>query len=66
MPARIRAATPAGQTVSGRPDLVAAVRGLRPQDQLEVQYLRDDKPRTVTVTLKAGDPQFFVYDPAMG
>ncbi|HEY3673773.1 MAG TPA: trypsin-like peptidase domain-containing protein [Acidimicrobiia bacterium] len=56
----------AGQMVSGRPDLVAAVRGLRPQDQLEVQYLRDDKPRTVTVTLKAADPQTLLYAPAMG
>jgi S1-C subfamily serine protease len=56
----------AGQVVSDRPDLVAAVRGLRPQDQLEVQYLRDDKPHTITVTLKAGDPQLFVYAPAMG
>ena len=56
----------AGQLVSDRPDLVAAVRGLRPQDPLEVQYLRDGKPRTVTITLKAGDPQLFVYAPAMG
>jgi len=56
----------AGQTVSGRPDLVAAVRSLRPQDPLELQYLRDGKPRTVTVTLKAGDPQLFAYAPAMG
>jgi S1-C subfamily serine protease len=55
----------AGKLVSGRPDLVAAVRGLRPQDQLDVQYLRDGKPHTVTVTLKAGDPQVFVYAPAM-
>ncbi len=56
----------AGQQVGGRPDLVAAVRDLRPQDQLEIQFLRDDKPHTVSVTLKAGDPQLFVYAPAMG
>ena len=47
-------------------DLIAAVRGLRPQDPLELQYFRDQKPRTVTATLKAGDPQLFVYAPAMG
>ncbi len=57
---------PPDKQVGGRPDLVAAVRDLRPQDQLEIQYLRDDKPHTVTVTLKAGDPQLFVYAPAMG
>ena len=56
-----------GRLVSGRPDLVAAVRGLKPQDQLELQYQRgDDKPRWVTVTLKAGDPALFAYAPAMG
>ena len=43
--------------MSDRADLVAAVRSLRPQDPLELQYLRDGKPRTVTVTVKAGDPQ---------
>jgi S1-C subfamily serine protease len=55
-----------GQLVSGRPDLVAAVRGLRPQASLELQYLRGDKPRTVTITVKAGDPAMFAYAPAMG
>jgi S1-C subfamily serine protease len=46
---------------------VAAIRGLRPQDTVELQYLRDDKPRTVTVTLKAGDSQLLAtYAPAMG
>src|SRR5215207_3815502 len=55
-----------GREVSGRPDLVAAIRGLRPQDTVELQYLRDDKPRTVTVTLKAGDSQLLAtYAPAM-
>jgi S1-C subfamily serine protease len=56
----------AGRLVSARPDLVAAVRSLRPQDPLDVQYLRDDRTRTATVTLKAGDPAFFIYAPAMG
>jgi putative serine protease PepD len=54
-----------GRAVSGRPDLVAAVRSLRPQDQLELQYLRNGKPRYATVTLKAGDPAWFGYAPAM-
>jgi serine protease Do len=55
-----------GRTVSGRPDLVAAIRALRPQDSLEVQFLRDSKPRTVTVTLKAGEPGSYMWLPAMG
>jgi putative serine protease PepD len=55
-----------GRTVSGRPDLVAAIRELRPQEPLEVQYIRGDKPRTVTVTLKAGDPGAYTYAPGMG
>ena len=56
----------AGRLVSGRPDLVAAVRGLRPQDPLDVQYVRNERTRTTTVTLKAGDPSLFMYAPAMG
>jgi S1-C subfamily serine protease len=56
----------AGRLVSARPDLVAAVRSLRPQDPLDVQYLRDGRTRTATMTLKAGDPALFVYAPAMG
>ena len=57
----------AGRSVSGRPDLVAAIRSLRPQDQLELMYLRDGKPRTVTITVKAGDPALLAaYAPAMG
>jgi S1-C subfamily serine protease len=56
----------AGRLVNGRPDLVAAVRGLRPQDPLEIQYVRNGRTRTTTVTLKAGDPQLFAYAPAMG
>jgi S1-C subfamily serine protease len=55
-----------GALVSGRPDLVAAVRSLRPQDPLELQFLRDGKPRNVTITVKGGDPRLFVYAPAMG
>jgi putative serine protease PepD len=56
----------AGRPVSGRPDLVAVVRGLRPQDPLDVQYVRNGRTRTATVTLKAGDPLLFTYAPAMG
>jgi putative serine protease PepD len=56
-----------GRVVTGRPDLVAAVRGLRPQDRLVLEYQRDGKPRQVTVTLKAGDPALLAaYAPAMG
>jgi putative serine protease PepD len=55
-----------GRTVSECPDLVAAVRSLRPQDQLDLTYLRDGKSKTVTVTVKAGDPALFAYAPAMG
>jgi putative serine protease PepD len=55
-----------GTTVSGRPDLVATVRSLRPQDRLELQYLRNEKPRTVTIIVKGGDPRLFTYAPAMG
>jgi S1-C subfamily serine protease len=56
----------AGRQVNGRPDLVAAVRSLRPQDPLDVQYERNGRTHTATVTLKAGDPTLFVYAPAMG
>ena len=57
----------AGERVSGRADLVAASRGLRPQDPLELQFLRDGRSKTVTVTLGAGDPQVLAaYAPAMG
>jgi serine protease Do len=56
----------AGRLVTSRPDLVAAVRSLKPQDPLDVQYVRDGRTHTTTVTLKAADPQLFVYAPAMG
>jgi serine protease Do len=56
----------AGRVVSGRPDLVAAVRSLRPQDPLDVEYERNGRTRRATVTLKAGDPSLFMYAPAMG
>lgn len=56
----------AGRLVSSCPDLVAAVRSLRPQDSMELQYWRGDKSRAVTLTLKAGDPALFTYAPAMG
>ena len=56
----------AGGPVSDPADLVAAIRGLRPQDPLELQYVRDGRTRTTTVTLKAGDPVLFQYAPAMG
>lgn len=56
-----------GARVSGRADLVAASRALRPQDPLDVQYVRDGKAKTVTVTLGAGDPQVMAtYGPDMG
>jgi S1-C subfamily serine protease len=55
-----------GTSVSGRPELVAAVRTLRPQDPLDLQYLRDGRPKSVTVTLGAGDPKLLTYLPTMG
>jgi S1-C subfamily serine protease len=56
-----------GQRVTGRADLVAASRALRPQDPLDVQYWRDGKSKLVTVTLGAGDPQAMAtYAPDMG
>jgi S1-C subfamily serine protease len=56
-----------GEPVSGRADLVAASRSLRPQDPLDVRYLRAGKSRTTTVNLGAGDPQVLAaYAPDMG
>jgi len=55
-----------GQPVSGRADLVAASRGLHPGDPLPIQYLRDQRTKTVTVTLVAGDPQLLAFAPDMG
>jgi serine protease Do len=56
----------AGRLVTGRADLIAAVRGMHPQDQLNVQYQRDGRPHNTTVTLKAPDPTLFQLLPAMG
>ena len=56
-----------GESVHGRADLVAASRGLRPEDPLDVQYWRHGQSKTITVTLKAGDPQVLAaYAPDMG
>jgi putative serine protease PepD len=55
------------QRVAGRADLVAASRSLRPQDPLDVQYWRNGRSKTVTVTLGAGDSQLLAaYAPEMG
>ena len=53
-------------TVSGRPELVAAVRTLRPQDPLDLQFERDGRTRSITVNVGAGDPQVLAYFRAMG
>jgi S1-C subfamily serine protease len=47
------------QTVSGKADAIAAARSLRPQDPLELTYLRNGHPHDVRVTLGAGDPALF-------
>jgi S1-C subfamily serine protease len=55
------------ERVTSRADLVAASRALRPQDPLDVQYVRDGRSKTVTVTLGTGDPQVMAaYAPDMG
>jgi S1-C subfamily serine protease len=45
---------------------VAAVRTLRPQDPLDLQYVRDGRTHTVSVTLGAGDPQMLATWRTMG
>ena len=55
-----------GDDVSGKADLVADARGLRPQDPLDVTYLRDGRAHDARVTLGAGDPQQLAIWPAMG
>jgi S1-C subfamily serine protease len=55
-----------GSAVSGRPELVAAVRTLRPQDPLDLQYEREGRIRNTTVNLGAGDPQVLAYFRTMG
>ncbi len=52
--------------VSGRADLIAASRGLRPGDPLELQYVRDGRTRSATVGLGAGDPAQLSAWPDMG
>jgi S1-C subfamily serine protease len=52
-----------GTAVSGRPELVAAVRTRRPQDPLDLQYMRDGRTHSVTVALGAGDPQMLATWP---
>ena len=63
---RRRRARRATHPWSGRADLVAASRGLRPQDPLDVQYVRDGQRRSATVTLGAGDPAQLTAWPDMG
>jgi putative serine protease PepD len=55
----------AGRIITGRPDLLAAVRSLRPQDPLEVQWRRGGRNYTKMVTVKAGDPNTLAF-PGMG
>jgi S1-C subfamily serine protease len=55
-----------GRTVNGQPDLVAVVRSLRPQDRLDLEYVRNERTRKTTATLGAGDPQLLGQWPAMG
>jgi S1-C subfamily serine protease len=55
-----------GRLLDGRPDLVATVRAMRPLDHLDVQYVRDGRTRTTTVTLGVGDPQLLMAWPTMG
>jgi len=55
-----------GQPVSGRSDLVAAVRTLRPEDPLDLQYVRGGRTHDTTVTLGVGDPRLLAAWPAMG
>jgi putative serine protease PepD len=55
-----------GRAVGGRPQLVAAVRAMRPQDPLYLTYMRDGRLRDTTVTLEATDPQLLSQWPTMG
>jgi S1-C subfamily serine protease len=56
-----------GRLIASRADLAALVRNRLPEDSLDVQYVRgSDRPKTVTVTLKAGDPGLMMlYAPGM-
>jgi S1-C subfamily serine protease len=55
-----------GRAVSGRADLVAAVRSLRPEDSIDLVYVRDGRDHNATATLKASDPQLLLTWPTMG
>jgi putative serine protease PepD len=52
--------------VSGWGDAVAAARILRPQDPLDLTYLRDGKSHNVRVSLGAGNLQLLPLFPSMG
>jgi S1-C subfamily serine protease len=56
----------AGRIITGHPDLIAAVRSLRPQDPLEVHWQRDGHDEHKIVTVKAGDPALLAGFPTMG
>jgi serine protease Do len=55
-----------GRLLAGQPDLVATVRAMRPQDPLEVQYVREGRTHSATITLGVSDPQLLGAWPAMG
>ncbi|HEX9504366.1 MAG TPA: PDZ domain-containing protein, partial [Acidimicrobiia bacterium] len=48
-----------GRPVTGKSDAIAVARSLRPQDPLDLTYLRNGHPHDVRVTLGGGDPQVF-------
>jgi S1-C subfamily serine protease len=52
--------------VSGKTDAIAAVRRLRPQDPLDLTYLRDGHAHNVRVNVVAGDPRLLPIWPEMG
>jgi len=55
-----------GEAIGGRPDLVSVVRTLRPDDPLDLQYVRGGHTHNVTVTVGAGDLRLLGAWPAMG
>jgi S1-C subfamily serine protease len=52
--------------VSGWGDAVAAARNLRPQDPLDLTYVRDGRPHSVRLALGTGDVQLLPLFPSMG